>query len=43
MSPDQQPGNQAWQLFNYGFGPYKDGIFSQSSPGIVVKLGVWVG
>ncbi|KXH69065.1 vanillyl-alcohol oxidase [Colletotrichum salicis] len=29
------------ELFNYGFGPYNDGIFSQSSLGIVVKMGVW--
>lgn len=42
LSPDKQPGNKAWQLFNYGFGPYNDGIFSQSSLGIVVKMGVWV-
>lgn len=34
---------RAWQLFNYGFGPYNDGIFSQSSLGIVVKMGIWVG
>jgi FAD/FMN-containing dehydrogenase len=40
--PDLQPGNRAWQLFNYGFGPYNDGIFSQSSLGIVTKMGIWV-
>lgn len=39
---DQQPGNKCWQLFNYGFGPYNDGIFTQSSLGIVVKMGIWV-
>lgn len=38
---DQEP-NSAWQLFNYGFGPYNDGIFSQSSLGIVVKMGIWL-
>lgn len=38
--PDQIPGNRAWQLFNYGFGPYNDGIFSQSNLGIVVKMGI---
>ncbi|RSL57492.1 Vanillyl-alcohol oxidase [Fusarium duplospermum] len=38
---DQEP-NSAWQLFNYGFGPYNDGIFTQSSLGIVVKMGVWL-
>lgn len=35
--PDQQEPNRCWQLFNYGFGPYHDGIFSQSNYGIVVK------
>lgn len=43
LRPDQQPHNRAWQLFNYGFGPYNDGIFTQSSLGIVVKMGIWVG
>jgi len=42
LRPDQQPGNKCWQLFNYGFGPYNDGIFSQSNLGIVVKMGIWV-
>jgi hypothetical protein len=40
--PDLQPGNRAWQLFNYGFGPYNDGIFTQSSLGIATKMGIWV-
>jgi hypothetical protein len=35
--PDQQTPNRCWQLFNYGFGPYHDGIFSQSNYGIVTK------
>ncbi|EXJ73483.1 vanillyl-alcohol oxidase [Cladophialophora psammophila CBS 110553] len=39
---DQQPANKCWQLFNYGFGPYNDGIFTQSSLGIVVKMGMWL-
>ncbi|KAK7216360.1 hypothetical protein V2G26_004363 [Clonostachys chloroleuca] len=42
LRPDEQPGNRAWQLFNYGFGPYNDGIFTQSSLGIVVKMGIWL-
>lgn len=42
LRPDEQPGNRSWQLFNYGFGPYNDGIFTQSSLGIVVKMGIWV-
>lgn len=28
-----------WQLFQYGFGPYADGLFSQSNYGIVTKMG----
>lgn len=42
LRPDQQQGNKCWQLFNYRFGPYNDGIFSQSALGIVVKMGIWV-
>lgn len=29
---EQEP-NECWQLFNYGFGPYNDGSFSQASLG----------
>lgn len=39
---DAEPGNRAWQLFNYGFGPYHDGIFTQSNYGVVVKMGMWL-
>lgn len=28
-----------WQLFPYGFGPYSDGLFTQSNFGIVTKMG----
>ncbi|PSS27642.1 hypothetical protein M430DRAFT_91627 [Amorphotheca resinae ATCC 22711] len=42
LRPDEQPGNKAWHLFNYGFGPYNDGIFTQSNLGIVVKMGIWL-
>ena len=42
LRPDQQPGNRCWQLFNYRFNPYNDGIFTQSSLGIVVKMGLWL-
>ncbi|KAK9424057.1 putative Vanillyl-alcohol oxidase [Seiridium unicorne] len=38
--PHEQEWNENWQLFNYGFGPYNDGIFAQSSLGVVVKMGV---
>ncbi|KAI1618243.1 vanillyl-alcohol oxidase [Exophiala viscosa] len=34
------PGNNTWQIFPYGFGPYADGIFTQSNYGIVTKLGM---
>lgn len=40
---DEQRGNKCWQLFPYGFGPYNDGLFSQSNLGIVTKLGMGVG
>jgi 4-cresol dehydrogenase (hydroxylating) len=36
------PGNNTWQLFKYGFGPYVDGLFSQSNFGIVTKMGIWL-
>jgi FAD linked oxidases, C-terminal domain len=36
------PGNNTWQLFQYGYGPYCDGIFSQSNYGICTKMGVWL-
>lgn len=42
VSPDAQPGNAAWQLFPYGFGPYHDGLFTQSNYGVVTKLGMWL-
>jgi len=38
----EDPGNDCWQLFPYGFGPYNDGIFSQGNLGIVTKMGMWV-
>lgn len=31
-----------WQNYRYGFGPYLDGIFSQSNFGIVTKMGFWL-
>ena len=40
--PHDQKPHACWQLFNYGFGPYNDGIFTQSSLGIVVKMGIWL-
>lgn len=34
------PGSDTWQLFPYGFGPYPDGLFTQSNYGIVTKMGI---
>lgn len=34
------PGSNTWQLFPYGFGPYPDGLFTQSNLGIVTKMGM---
>ncbi|MGA8869779.1 MAG: FAD-binding oxidoreductase [Candidatus Acidiferrales bacterium] len=36
------PGSKTWQQYKYGFGPYVDGMFSQSSLGIVTKMGIWL-
>ena len=31
-----------WQAFKWGYGPYLDGIFTQSNFGVVVKMGMWL-
>ncbi|HTR47241.1 MAG TPA: FAD-binding oxidoreductase [Verrucomicrobiae bacterium] len=36
------PGAKTWQQYKTGFGPWVDGIFSQSNFGVVTKLGVWL-
>lgn len=36
------PNSDSWQLFKYGFGPYIDGTFTQSSLGIITKVGIWL-
>jgi len=36
------PKSNTWQLFKYGFGPYIDGLFTQSNLGIVTKIGLWL-
>ena len=36
------PGAQTWQQYKYGFGPYVNGIFSQSNFGVVTKMGLWL-
>jgi len=32
----------AWQAFKWGYGPYIDGIFTQSNFGVVTKMGLWL-
>jgi (+)-pinoresinol hydroxylase len=36
------PGSQTWQQYKSGFGPWIDGIFSQSNFGVVTKIGFWM-
>jgi 4-cresol dehydrogenase (hydroxylating) len=36
------PKSNTWQVFKWGFGPYLDGIFTQSNYGIVTKFGFWL-
>lgn len=36
------PNSNTWQVFKWGYGPYLDGIFTQSNFGIVTKLGFWL-
>ncbi len=36
------PGANTWQQNRYGYGPWVDGIFSQSNYGIVTKMGFWL-
>ncbi len=36
------PESKTWQQYKYGFGPYVDGMFSQSNFGIVTKIGIWL-
>jgi FAD/FMN-containing dehydrogenase len=36
------PNSEVWHHFKYGYGPYVDGIFSQSNYGIVTRMGLWL-
>jgi (+)-pinoresinol hydroxylase len=36
------PGAKTWQQYKSGFGPWIDGMFSQSNFGIVTKMGFWL-
>ncbi len=33
---------KTWQIFKWGYGPYLDGLFTQSNFGIVTKAGFWL-
>lgn len=34
--------SKTWQNYRWGFGPWVDGLFSQSNFGIVTKMGLWL-
>ncbi len=36
------PGAKTWQQYKTGFGPWVDGVFSQSNFGVVTKMGFWL-
>jgi len=36
------PNAKTWQMYKSGFGPWVDGIFSQSNFGVVTKMGFWL-
>jgi (+)-pinoresinol hydroxylase len=36
------PGAKTWQQYKTGFGPWIDGMFSQSNFGVVTKMGFWL-
>ena len=36
------PGSREWQSFKWGYGPVLDGMFTQSSLGVVTKMGLWL-
>ena len=36
------PGAHSWQQYKTGFGPWIDGMFSQSNFGVVTKMGFWL-
>lgn len=37
-----QPGNEAWHVYQRGFGPVVEQMFFQSNFGIVTKAGIWL-
>lgn len=36
------PSSRSTYVYKYGVGPYLDGLFTQSSLGVVTKMGVWL-
>ena len=36
------PGSKTWQEYKSGYGPWIDGLFSQSNFGVVTKMGFWL-
>jgi len=36
------PNQKTWTAFKWGYGPYLDGMFTQSNFGIVTKMGLWL-
>jgi 4-cresol dehydrogenase (hydroxylating) len=36
------PNSNTAQVFKWGYGPYLDGLFTQSNFGVVTKLGLWL-
>ena len=36
------PNTKSWQIFKFGFGPWIDGLFTQSNFGVVTKMGIWL-
>lgn len=36
------PGSETWQQYRMGLGPCLDGLFRQSSLGVVTKMGFWL-
>ena len=36
------PESTCWQLFKFGYGPWVDGLFTQSDFAVVTKVGMWM-
>ncbi|GAA6003646.1 FAD-binding oxidoreductase [Rhodotorula paludigena] len=42
LGMDSMPGSKTGQCFQYGYGPYLDGMFTQSNYGIVTQMGMFL-